>query len=326
MDQRSPSTPPLNIQFEVVQTLYRLVSEALTPTYQIKKHLLPITTAPHQPVGAFNRLSMHCAASSDAKWSEAARNGMATPVGESIKLFKASIAQQHQMLDQNLEFVSHILGRFEHANITPFILDVCPTIRDITPKPQGTGLLKAMGVLSGLALALALEKKGDWEKFKAVLDKEKKSHAQTDDALNRLLELAKRHTEDRLLSDVSARIIKHSSADIANILLGYTKMSRLRNTTTCRLYLEEFIPVLLWPIYPVQEYLDDQKTKTVDQKTKVKRWHPSVEVIADRLFGRESAMTLFAGGDSSKSWDDAGRGFATVLFKTVTDRSSTLIK
>ena len=139
-----------------------------------------------------------------------------------------------------------------------------------------------------------------------------------------MLELAKLHPEDRLLQDVTNRIIKISEEDIVSLLMNFTKLSHAGDTTACRLYLEEFTPALLWPVYPVQAYWDGLVETTASPKTKMERLHPGVEVIADRLFGKDSAKTLFAGGDSSKSWDDAGRGFAKVL-KAIVGDASTLV-
>ena len=168
MDQRLPTASPLNLQFEVAQTLYRLVSEALMPSYQIKKHLVLPKLNNH---GSYEH---GVSAGFVPKKKQAESEQMSTVIGSSIKLFKDRIAWQHQMLDQNLEFVIKLLGKYDQPNITSFILDVCPTIKDITAKPYGTGLLKAMGVLTGLALTLALDKKGLWSEFKAGFDTGKK--------------------------------------------------------------------------------------------------------------------------------------------------------
>lgn len=319
MDQRSLTASPLNPQFEVAQTLYRLVSEALMPSYQIKKHLVLPELNNHGPC----EQGVSAGFGSNRKEAGIDQTGMVT--GSSIRLFKDRIARQQQMLDQNLEFIIKLLGKYDQPSITPFILDVCPTIKEITAKPYGTGLLKAMGVLTGLALALAIDRKGRWFQFKTALDTGKKSCVKTGIAADRLLELAKRHPEDRLLEEVVNRITRMPVTDIARLLIDFTKMSHAKNTATCRLYLEEFTPALLWPVYPVQGYWNGSAKTSADRKAKMERQHPGVEVIADRLFGKESAKALFAGGDSSKSWDDAGRGFAKVL-KAVVGDAPTLVE
>ena len=313
MVQRAASTPPLNLQFEVSTSLHRLVSEALTPSYQISKHLVPGIEQTN--CGSLANGHAEHGITASLKSSRQAVEGRDQGMGDSIRAFQERMFQLHRTIDSSLEFVTKVLRTFERADVKPVILDVCPTVTEITLKPDGIGLLKAMGVLTGLALALAVERNGSWSDFKSGLLTRSEDSRKYYEIADRLLELAKRHPEDKLLSEVTARLSVQPVLKLADRLLVFTKMTLSNETTKCRRYLEEFIPSLMWPLSPVQGYFEGFSASDAGAKTRAPRQHPGVEVVADRLFGREAAKTIFFGARSSKSLNDAGRHFALSLSK-----------
>lgn len=317
MVKRPASTTPLNLQFEVTKTLYKLVSEALTPSYQISRHLVPnISENP-----AYGHPEHGITGSS--KTTRATAKERHPGMSDSIRAYNGRMDHLRQTLDSSLELVTTLLCRFESTDVKPIIIDVCPTISEITPKPDGIGLLKSMGVLTGLALALAMEQKGRWSYFmSALLAGGEKCHKLYETA-DRLLELAKRHPEDKLLSEVAARLNVHSSQTLADALLDFIKMTLSKKATKSRAYLKEFISPLMWPLYPVQGYLKELSDNDSGGKKRASRPHPGFEVIADRLFGKETAKAIFFGERSSKSLNDAGRHFAASLSRIAgVERSS----
>lgn len=324
MDQSSAKqTLPLDPHFEIVQNLYRLVLDAQTPSYQIKKQLLAVEPLDLNAEATGIQYSAHGMTASQRLTKGVKNKEENSCLGDPIKILKARITRQHQIIDHDFALVANLLGAFTSTNIATHIVDVCPTVRDITPKPHGVGLLKAMGMLTGLALTFALHKQGKWSAFKKqLMCKDQNFRMCT--VLDNLLILATRRSNDRLLMDVSDRFTRADHLNIANLLIPFSKMGKDKNVTKCRQYLEGFIPALLWPIYPQQRYFKDETDKSTGQsessaapKNKNELYQPDVEVVADRLFGKDFVKTLFAGTRVSKVWNDAGASFSEILEETM---------
>lgn len=325
MDQSSAKqTLPLDPHFEIVQTLYRLVLDAQTPSYQIKKQLLAVEPWDLNAEATGIQYLTHGMTASRCLIKKSVKTKKENScLSDPVKILKAQITRHHQIIDHDFAWLANLLGAFTSTNIATHIVDVCPTVKEITSKPCGVGLLKAMGMLAGLALVLALYKKGKWSELMDHLRSNDKG-AKLYTKLNQLLELASRCSDDRLLMDVSDRFTRADHLNIANLLIPFSKMGKDKNVTKCRQYLEGFIPALLWPIYPQQRYFKDETDKSTGQsessaapKNKNELYQPDVEVVADRLFGKDFVKTLFAGTRVSKVWNDAGASFSEILEETM---------
>ncbi|GAA5142437.1 hypothetical protein GCM10023213_28380 [Prosthecobacter algae] len=299
---------PLSLPFVTVTSLYKLVAEGLSPTYRIQRHLLAdekfsvpfnsdkataLVGNPHKPVGEHSD-------------SSAAKSVFANAINRMQERFSA----QSQLIDKNLEFITKLLGAFDQKpKVASVIWEVSPAIRDITSKPYGIGLLKAMGMISGLALVLVAQEKGIFVEAKETYESRGKPGQKYTVALDRLLERAERSSKDRLISMIFKKARRASDVEIRHALTQFIEMGVGSETAKCRRYLEKFVPALLWPLNPKEGFVWGEECVKED----------GCVVIADRLFEPEAAESLFSKNKSSKLWCDAGITFAKLLRKELVD-------